>query len=105
MSAPQELVDLLRASNVPVFVKTDNYVPAHIGLVPGSRTVGDDWDEERMRDYLYGEASLNNRGGYARRGYVMIFLGDAKYHSWVRAYRVTFTGDVATGSYLWERID
>jgi hypothetical protein len=35
----------------------------------------------------------------------MIFLGDAKYHSWVRAYRVTFTGDVATGSYLWERID
>jgi hypothetical protein len=102
MPVPADLVALMCDSNVPLFVKTDNYVPAHIGLVPGHRTIGEAWDEARMIEYLTQEAALNDKGGWMKGNRCMIFIGDAKYHSWVRAYRISIDAD---GSYHWERIN
>lgn len=96
--APDELIEVIRQSE-RVFIKTDNYVPAHITASEG-KNIGEEWDVERMRDYLYGEAALNKG-----KGTVSIFIGDAKYHSWIMHYQVTLLPKTDNDwSYEWNRI-
>lgn len=104
-----ELIALIRQERA-VFIKTDNYVPAHI--TASKKTIGEDWSEDRLRDYLYGEAMLNyNYGGPLskdEKATVSIFIGEAKYHSWIRHYRVSKTvpADRAWDwTYTWERLN
>ena len=106
MSAPLELINLIRRSTVPVFVKTDNYVAAHISPSEPGAAIAGDWDEDRMRDYLYGEAMLNNTAGsgFYNGDPISIFVGDAKYHSWMRHYRVRKVMLDSLWTYEWELV-
>lgn len=86
MSAPNDLVELMLSLKYPAFVKTEGYVPAV--YTPGSELA----NEARMRDWLYGEAMLNNGNPLApefQRGEkpVSIFVGDMQ-HAWIRHYHV-----------------
>jgi hypothetical protein len=101
----KELIELIRNER-KVFIKTANYVPAHITAT--DKTIGQDWSEDRMRDYLHGEAMLNyNYGGPLSKGEtVSIFIGEAGYHAWVRHYRVSkaVINDKWNGTFTWELV-
>jgi hypothetical protein len=92
MSVPQALLDQIRGSNTPLFLKLDGYVPAHVGLTDKAKSIGDDWSEERLIQYLYGEADLNYNGLNVDfkegRASVSLFIGDAKHHSWVQHWQI-----------------
>ena len=104
----EELITFLRSTRGRMFVKTENYVPAHLTPTKDGGLIGDDWSEEKMRDYLYGEAMLNNGGSDKDfslcRKSISIFFGDAQYHGWVRHYRVRKVDCGSTWTYEWERV-
>jgi hypothetical protein len=105
MPAPKALIELIRDSN-QVFIKTENYVPAHITATNPKGTIGEDWSEDKMRDYLYSEAMLNNSNGgaYDNGRSISIFVGDAKYHSWVQHFKVTKVTEGSLWTYQWELV-
>jgi len=92
-----ELISLIR-NNKSVFIKTDNYTPAVITAT--NNTIGEDWSEDRLHDYLYGEAMLNKGNGM-----FSIFIGDI-HHYWIRHYHVCLlpNSNPAIRTYSWNRI-
>lgn len=101
MTAPKFLVDAIRNASA-IWIKTDGYVPAHITANEG-KTIGDEWTEDRMIDYLYGEAMLNHKDGEFPP-FVSIFVGEAKYHAFVVHYHVRKVSCDSTWTYEWTRV-
>jgi hypothetical protein len=95
---PQELVDFLRSEKT-IFIKTDNYVVAHITANEGLK-IGNEWSDARMKEYLIKECELNyNKLSNGQT--INIYFGDAKYHQWIRHYQVKL---MVTNEYLWTLI-
>lgn len=107
MSAPQVLLDAVRCSHA-VFVKTENFVPAHLNKNPEDKDLGVLWGEERLRQYFAGECDLNYRSPdldvrLGRKSF-SIFVGDSAHHSWIMHFHVRVVLAPEGDRYEWSRV-
>ena len=81
-----------------VFLKADNFVPAHMTRTKaqGKDTFTRDW----WCHYLLQECYTNGLP-LARGETINMFIGDALHHSWIMHYQVTKVGD----RYAFKRIN